>query len=630
MGNMHTPGGASQAVFVPETLANVRGWLVWRFEPVVNPDGTPALDEQGNQRRTKVPYNARTGHHAQTNNPKTWVGLDEAKAALATGGYDGIGFAIPPESQIVGVDVDVPVEHQLAQAFIARFKSTYCERSPSGKLRIWCIGRPQRSGKGVHNKAIEVYASGSPRYLTHTGNHIPTSGKDLVDQQDVLDWVHAEFMDKGLKVEREVRPQGQVVRFEDHELIRKISLSKQGIRFVKLMDTPEGAEDDSGVDQTICNILAFWTRDEQQIERIWSTARIARRAKFQREDYRRSTIDNALAFVSEVYEPRDSHSVEVVRESQPAADAGAEVDPFGLMTAEAVVDNDPGELKPIVPDLIYPGLTLILARPKVGKSWLALDLLHSVATGQTIFGQMKCEQAPTIGLMLEDGHRRIRNRLIRMFGVDGARTKDMQVAYAWTTAGDGLNRLLDAHPEVRLVVIDTWAKFRASMPESRSSSAYQIDYEQMSAIQSIAIERDISIVANHHVRKSTADGTPEDPLELANGTSGLTAAIDAGIVISGNKQDGHKLYLRGRDVVEREWDIELNDRGLWMMRGEIEHRRRSDMSAEARRMREDGATWGAIAEELGVTRSVARRLCGGVSPKPGARGDGHSNDADDS
>jgi len=49
-----------------------------------------------------------------------------------------------------------------------------------------------------------------------------------------------------------------------------------------------------------------------------------------------------------------------------------------------------------VPDLIPEGLTLIAGKPKIGKSWLALDVCIGVALGRFCLGERK----PTQGSVL--------------------------------------------------------------------------------------------------------------------------------------------------------------------------------------------------------------------------------------
>jgi putative DNA primase/helicase len=69
---------------IPEELRALLNWVTWKLEKVAY---------KGIVRATKVPYNARTGKHAQSNNPTTWSSFADAVAALERG-YDGIGFCL--------------------------------------------------------------------------------------------------------------------------------------------------------------------------------------------------------------------------------------------------------------------------------------------------------------------------------------------------------------------------------------------------------------------------------------------------------------------------------------------------------------------------------------------------------
>ena len=65
----------------------------------------------------------------------------------------------------------------------------------------------------------------------------------------------------------------------------------------------------------------------------------------------------------------------------------------------------------VIPDLITEGLTILAGRPKVGKSWLALNWSVAVATGGIALDKFKVEQAEVLFLALEDSRRRLQERL---------------------------------------------------------------------------------------------------------------------------------------------------------------------------------------------------------------------------
>ncbi len=56
----------------------------------------------------------------------------------------------------------------------------------------------------------------------------------------------------------------------------------------------------------------------------------------------------------------------------------------------------------MVPGLLPDGLTLLAGKPKMGKSWLALELAIAVATGGVALGQIPVEPGDVLYLALED------------------------------------------------------------------------------------------------------------------------------------------------------------------------------------------------------------------------------------
>lgn len=64
---------------LPDKLIKDALWCVWKYE-----------DRDG--KRTKVPYNPRTGGRAQSNNPATFSDFKTAVAAFGRCQYDGMGI----------------------------------------------------------------------------------------------------------------------------------------------------------------------------------------------------------------------------------------------------------------------------------------------------------------------------------------------------------------------------------------------------------------------------------------------------------------------------------------------------------------------------------------------------------
>ena len=67
----------------------------------------------------------------------------------------------------------------------------------------------------------------------------------------------------------------------------------------------------------------------------------------------------------------------------------------------------------VIDGLIAQGLYILAGAPKVGKSWLALDMCLSIAKGEKILG-LKTSQGTALYLCLEDSYARIQYRLYEL------------------------------------------------------------------------------------------------------------------------------------------------------------------------------------------------------------------------
>jgi len=64
----------------------------------------------------------------------------------------------------------------------------------------------------------------------------------------------------------------------------------------------------------------------------------------------------------------------------------------------------------VVPGIIPEGLTILAGKPKIGKSWLALDLALAVAGDRFVLGELKPAQGDVLYAALEDNQRRLWKR----------------------------------------------------------------------------------------------------------------------------------------------------------------------------------------------------------------------------
>ena len=69
-------------------------------------------------------------------------------------------------------------------------------------------------------------------------------------------------------------------------------------------------------------------------------------------------------------------------------------------------------------ELIPEGVTILAGKPKVGKSWLALDLALALAGGRFVLGDIHLIEGDVLYAALEDNERRLRSRIERILTQD--------------------------------------------------------------------------------------------------------------------------------------------------------------------------------------------------------------------
>jgi AAA domain len=86
-----------------------------------------------------------------------------------------------------------------------------------------------------------------------------------------------------------------------------------------------------------------------------------------------------------------------------------------LMDPQLLCDQRFSEVKYVVPELIPEGVTLLASRPKVGKSWLLLQITTAVANGTTALVENDQPiQGDVLYQALEDNQRRLQRRLTNL------------------------------------------------------------------------------------------------------------------------------------------------------------------------------------------------------------------------
>ena len=258
-------------------------WCVWRYE------------ETEGSKPAKIPYSARTGRLASVTDDATWSSYSEAVAvATNTDLYNGIGFILSENDPYAFIDLDDPYQlnadgtykHENPAEIMAREQriydafETYAERSPSGKgLHLIVKGSVPN---GRRRSAVEVYSN--ERYMTMTGNvfrNVP-----IVDMNEPLNALW-EQMGQG-KVAAAFYAGLEHAKHSDERIIEIASTAKNADKFHDLFvdgNWQKYYPSQSEADFALVDMLAFYSENRQQVQRLFLTSKLGQREK-SRAQYR--------------------------------------------------------------------------------------------------------------------------------------------------------------------------------------------------------------------------------------------------------------------------------------------------------------------------------------------------------
>ena len=241
-----------------------------------------------------------------------------------------------------------------------------------------------------------------------------------------------------------------------------------------------------------------------------------------------------------------------------------------LCSCEYIMETEFKKKRYLVDRMLFPGLYILAGAPKVGKSWLAMQLCVNVALGEQ-FLKHETSQGQAVYLALEDDEGRLQDRVYEFIDVP---TENLEFAIASESIDSGLESQIrslgETHNDLRLVIIDTMQKVRET-----TDISYAKDYKDMSVLKDLATELGITIILIHHTCKRFDD----DPFKTISGTMGLSGCVDGSYVLVESKRGSRvgKLYGVGRDFENIEMSVAFRN-CHWYVTDTVEPFRRDTFS----------------------------------------------------
>jgi putative DNA primase/helicase len=316
---------------IPDQLRRRPHWVTWTLET--------RTDKDGEKKATKVPRRPNDlSINASSTDPSTWAAYAVALATCPKpGAKSGIGFMFGG-SGFTGIDLDNCIDTDTGEvapwaAKIVEEFNSYSELSPSGRGIHIFVEAQMPGGKG-HSRAygggkVESYSEG--RFFTVTGRQLAGTPPTIEKRQEVLN----AFVERLWPQKPEPAPprSSAGLTLSDQEILEKCRRAANGAKFCRLYDSgdlTEYAGDHSDADLALVGIMAFYTDDEAQLDRLFRSSAMFRLKWEERRPegtYGLRTIGVALASKRRSYDPQ--HHRAQATEAPAAAQSRVSIEPNG-------------------------------------------------------------------------------------------------------------------------------------------------------------------------------------------------------------------------------------------------------------------------------------------------------------
>jgi len=520
---------------IPVELKTRKQWVMYRL-----------VKKPGKDKLEKVPYQVNTVKvkAASTTSPRTWSTFEQAEKAYEKGGFDGIGFVFTKDDPYCGVDLDTCVNPDTndmepwAKEWIDKFAS-YTERSPSGTGIHAIVKGKLPFEKGTKKGNYEIYDWG--RFFTFTGNIINSECSHIEERQEVTEEFYNFIADKQVNKTEIPLPEGQKLSSNEiGEIFKKARSAKNGEKFSTLLS---GAWEEldyssqSEADQALCKQLAYWTNNNPVgIDQLFRKSGLYR-DKWEREDYRNTTLQNAISFRQQ--QAKD----------YPQGASGNDNEKIKRFPVVRISDVKHVSFTFQI-DKIWPvnNVGIISSPPGNYKSWLAGEIAVSIASGTKLFGLYECAKGKVLAFNAEDCPSTVtRSRIEAITRKKKLNFKELDIQLldipSITLNNEDTQKQLELtieHHKPDFLIFDPLRNVH-SLDEDNATDMSKL----LHFLREINRKYSCSILLVCHDRKHGI-GTSKDRAAKVRGSSALIGWRDVGIFLDKGKAEATKVQLYNR------------------------------------------------------------------------------------
>lgn len=500
---------------------------------------------------------------------KKLAAFDDAVAAMHTGNWTGIGIAVNGGLQFIDLDkCRDPATGKVAEWVppvlkLARSLGAYIEISISGTgIHILGFGESFPTFKGKH---VECYSHG--RYMAMGVEVLQTGADPLPDLRPLLTLLDVDSVPRqkpALRLVTGKPAKGWTVRASDaRKLLPQIS---PDIDYPEWIAVGMALHEASGGVEEGLEMWVEWSRGgekykEGECARHWAGFKLGGGVGFG------SLVHLAQQPKAEPRASRERVSSRV--------DATPLVERRKEFTFDELMATEHAPIPWLVDGMICPGLTLLAAPPKMGKSYFVLQMGMCVASGTPFLGR-QTTKARVSYFDLEEWEEMLKIRAVDIMRGNGIRSPDLRFQMEMTGGDVGVLDDLQRHIDEgsKLLIIDLLARVRDELGEDSKKNAYARDYAALREFADFILNRNpgVSIIIVHHTNK----GQHEDWQSKISGSQGLAGASHCNMLLANLDMRGlddearkealkhRRFHLVGKAVAGDEMILKMMDnRGGW-------------------------------------------------------------------
>lgn len=200
----------------------------------------------------------------------------------------------------------------------------------------------------------------------------------------------------------------------------------------------------------------------------------------------------------------------------------------------------------IIEDILPVGLGILIGKSRIRKSFMAQALAYDVSIGAPVFDHYESHATGVLCLCLEDSMERIQERLMIISSSRPSKTVEFtNTLDPRSPAIEQLTAYLTDHPDIRLVIVDPWAKFKDR--DFGRGNPYDTEYQALSGLHALAHNLKIALLLVHHQGKKKE---VDDIADAAIGTTAIAGAADTHWWLQRDPKDNDlgTLIMAGRDI----------------------------------------------------------------------------------